>query len=360
MKIAKKLMMCGLVAVLSMGVVGCTSEDKAEATEAPAATATPEASTEAPVDPEAPVELTEEEKAVVVAIVDGVEITQGELDETYGQHQMEAMMQGMQPATKPEFLDRLVGDKVLIKKAEELIEVTDADIEKVYADLITQYGEEQVAQVIEQQGYTAETYKDEVIRQNESVMKLIEQMQAGDVTVTEEEIKKFYDDNTAQYFTQPAGGDMEHILVVSSPEATEEQKKKAEDAIKQIEKEFADGKTFEELKTKYTAEDIDKELYIVEDLGFVPYEHPSFDPLFLEGAKPVKEGEVSKAVKSSFGTHFIKVSNINPEEKLIPLEEVKETIVMALENEKKMANAEAKLVEYKKEFKIEMFEDRIK
>ena len=197
MKIAKRLIVCGLAAVLTMSVVGCTKTES-EPTASP--TASPEATeeantqeTEEPVDPAAPVELTEEEKAVVVATVDGVEITQGELDAGYQQHQMEAMMQGMQPASKVEFLNRLVGDKVLIKKAEELIKVSDEDIDKAYSDLIAQYGEEQVAQVIEQQGYTAETYKAEVIKPNEAVIKLIEQMQEGDATVTEDEIKKFYE-----------------------------------------------------------------------------------------------------------------------------------------------------------------------
>ncbi len=356
MKIAKKLMMCGLAAVLTMGVAGCGAQEKTEPTSTPGAVTEESA---AP-DSSAPAGLTEEEQAVVVATVDGVEITQGELEAGYGQHQMEAMMQGMQPATKLEFLDRLVGDKVLIKKAEELVTITDEEIEEVYAKLTAQYGEEHVEQVITEQGYTAETYKDEVIRQQESIMKLMEQMQAGDATVTEDEIKAFYDENTDRYFTQPAGADMEHLLVFSNEESTDEQKKQAEDAVKEIEKEIADGKTFEELKEKYTAEGVDKTLYTVEDLGFVPYENPSFDPLFLEGAKPVKEGEMSKAVKSSFGTHFIKVENINPESKLIPIEEVRDTIVVALENEKKMANAEAKLDEYKAEAKIEMFEDRIK
>ena len=360
MKIAKRLMMCGLVAVLTMGVVGCSSEDKPEATATPEASASQEPEASAAPENGAPAELTEEEKAVVIAKIDDTEITQGELDEGYAQYQMNSMMQGMQAASKTEFLDSFIGDKVLFKKAVELIEISDETVEEVYAGLVSQYGEEHVIEVIKEQGYTPETYKEEMIRPNEAVIKLIEQMQAGDTTVTDEEVKKFYEENTANFFTKPAGGEMDHILVKYNEESTDEQKKKAEDAIKEIEKEIADGKTFEDLKTKYSAEEMDKELYVVEELGYIPYNEPNFDPLFLEGAKLVKEGEVSKAVKSSFGTHFIRVQNISEEDTIIPLEQVKPTIVEAITNEKKMNNVQAKLDEYKKDYKIEVFKDLIK
>ncbi len=76
MKIAKRLMMCGLAAVLTMGVVGCSSEEKPEASAMPSSSAAPQETTEATPgaseSPEsgAPAELTEEEKAVVIAKVD--------------------------------------------------------------------------------------------------------------------------------------------------------------------------------------------------------------------------------------------------------------------------------------------------
>ena len=90
----------------------------------------------------------------------------------------------------------------------------------------------------------------------------------------------------------------------------------------------------------------------------IGWEQPNFDTAFLAGAKEVKEGELSKAVKSSFGYHFIKVQGIK-EEQVKSLDDVKAQITTTLENKQKDAYYTAKLEEWTKAAKIEKFEDRI-
>ncbi len=351
MKIVKKLMMCGLVAMLSVSMVAC-GEKKTEDTKATAGT-----NETAGTDSEA--------AKTVLATVNGVEILQGDLDKVYNSMvaeyqsyygESEEMLTFLKQQ-KPGLLTGLINRELLKQKAKELnITCTDEEVEKIYSDLVSTYGEEQVQEVIKANGFTTETYKAQ-IKEDEALSKVQEKMQEGEIKVTDEDVKKYYDENIDS-FTTGAGANMEHILVKVADTDTDDYKKKCDEAVKTIEKEITDGTTFDELKTKYTADGIDTNMYVVEDLGFVQYEQPNYDTAFLVGAKEVKEGEISKAVKSSFGYHFIKVEGIKDKE-VKPLEDVKAQITTTLENEQKNAYYNAKLEEWTKAAKIEKFEDRM-
>ena len=354
MKMVKKLMMCGLVVMLSVGMVACSEKKADETTKVEGATA------------EGDDKEDEATAKTVIATVNGVEIFQEDLDEVFNSMTSEYKMYygdseellGFLEQQKPGLLTGLINRELLKQKAVELnITCTDEEAEKIYNDLLETYGEDQVQQVIEANGFTVETYKAQ-IKEDETLGKVQAKMQEGEIKVTDEDIKKYYDENIDS-FTTGAGANMEHLLVKVADTDTDEYKKKCEEAVKTIEKEMADGKTFDELKAKYTADGIDTNMYVVEDLGFVQYDQPNFDTAFLAGAKEVKEGEISKAVKSSFGYHFIKVEGIKDKE-VKPLEDVKAQITTTLENEKRNAYYTAKLEEWTKAAKIEKFEDRIK
>ncbi len=351
MKIVKKLMMCGLVAMLSIGLTACGEKKTGDTTVEAGDNKTTGADSEA--------------AKVVLATVNGVEILQGDLDEIYNSMVAEYQsyygeseeMLTFLAQQKPGLLTGLINRELLKQKAKELnITCTDEEVEEIYNNLVTTYGEEQVQKVIADNGFTAETYKAQ-IKEDETLSKVQEKMQEGDINITDEDIKKYYDENIDS-FTTGAGANMEHILVRVTDSDTDDYKKKCDEAVKEIEKEIANGTTFDELKTQYTAEGIDTNMYVVEDLGFVQYEQPNFDTAFLAGAKEVKEGEISKAVKSSFGYHFIKVEGIKDKE-VKALEDVKDQIKTTLENEKKNEYYNAKLEEWTKAAKIEKFEDRI-
>jgi peptidyl-prolyl cis-trans isomerase C len=108
--------------------------------------------------------------------------------------------------------------------------------------------------------------------------------------VTDEEMKKFYDENKDKFKT----GDQvraSHILVKTE--------KEAQDVLAQLKK----GGSFEDLAKKFSA---DSSAAKGGDLGWFP--KGAMVPEFDKVAFSLKEGEISGIVKTNFGFHIIKVT----------------------------------------------------
>jgi len=112
----------------------------------------------------------------------------------------------------------------------------------------------------------------------------------AEAKVTDEEMKKFYDENKDKFKT----GDQvraSHILVKTD--------KEAQDILAQLKK----GAKFEDLAKKYSA---DSSAAKGGDLGWFP--RGAMVPEFDKVAFSLKEGELSGIVKTNFGFHIIKVT----------------------------------------------------
>lgn len=244
-------------------------------------------------------------------------------------------------------LNQLIQEKILLKKAEELNlipkeEDLNKQIEENIKELEEYYGgKEELEDTKKQYGYTDETFK-EFIRSQVIQETVVEEV-TKDITVSDEEIKKFYDDNKDKYFTQGVGANSKHILF-----ETEEDAKKLKEEI--------DNKTitFEEAFKKYESNKAENKKPLSEDLGFVEYEQENFDTDFLAGFKKVKDGQVSEPVKSSFGYHIIYASGVTTEPKVTPIDEVKEAIANQLSYEKKFEKYQNQLIEWKNEMNVKI------
>lgn len=297
----------------------------------------------------------------VIAIVNGKVVTQTDFDELYEEYLSyfggTVDAQEYLNSQQDLLLEELVNTEVLMQKAEELgINCSEEEVETTLTDIKSQYGEEIFAQMLEAVHLTEEQYAEQ-IRKQLVLLKLQDEMIKGDTEVTDEEVAKYYKENQSKY-EESAGADMRHILVHVENQDDKEAIKKAEEAVKEIETEIKAGATFEELAEKYASKEADSDLYIVEDLGFVEYDNPYLDPAFLEGAKALKEGEVSEPIKSSFGYHFIKVENITPAG-IKPLEEVEEDIRTMLQEEKQYVLYQEKLEAWVSKADIVKYEEHI-
>ena len=137
---------------------------------------------------------------------------------------------------------------------------------------------------------------------------------------------------------------MAHILVPTEKEA------------KEIKAKYDAGTSFEELAAEYGTDGTKDQGGA---LGFIEYDSPSYDADFLAGAKTLKEGQVSDPIKTQFGWHLIKVTNVQTEKVTKSFDEVKDQVMATVKEEKSYEQFNKDLDKWKSEMKIETYEDRL-
>ena len=251
------------------------------------------------------------------------------LTETYGEdyeNNIDDSLKEQLKKARKQVLEQLVNDEVLITKGTELgyipsDEELSTAIEEEKAKFTEAYGgEEGLKEALEYYGMSDEKF-DSFIENLVKTDKVKEAM-IKDVTVSDEEIEQYYNDNIDKY-TVKAGANAKHILFETEEEA--------QDAKNKID---SGETTFEDLYSQYEANKSSGTKPLSEDLGYVENEQEGYDTDFLAGFKTLKEGEVSAPVKSSFGYHIIKVEGVQTEDKVTPLDDVKDSIKSTLLSEK--------------------------
>ena len=248
-------------------------------------------------------------------------------------------------AYRDNVVQSLIEAEVLVLKAKEMdeVKVTDDEIneqlEVTKANFTT---EDEFNTALEQSGMTLDEFK-ENIKKNLLVRKLIESY-ASKVEVTDEEISEYYNTHIATY-TQQAGATISHILVDSEEKANEVLEK------------YNAGTSFEDLAAEYGT---DSTKDSGGSLGYIPYETTQYDADFMTGAKLLGEGEVSDPVQTQFGWHLIKADGIQSEDIVQPLDKVKDSIKTIIQNDKAEQELTEKLMEWKKEYDIQIFEENYK
>lgn len=249
-------------------------------------------------------------------------------------------------AFKESIVNSLIESEILVLKAKENKDISVTD-DKINAELETTKAnftsDEDFNNALKQSGMTLDDLKENITK-NLYVTQLIDQYKKEKVKITDEDVKKYYDDNIANYTTKP-GAQIYHILVDSEEKANEVLDK------------YNNGTSFSDLAAEYGTDGTkDKG----GSLGFVEYDTKQFDQDFMAGAKELGEGEVSKPVKTQFGWHLIKVDGIKKEEVVQPLDEVKASILETLENQKAEELLQADIAEWKKDFEITYYEENYK
>jgi foldase protein PrsA len=179
-------------------------------------------------------------------------------------------------------LNNMVMEKVLIKN----YKVEDKDVDKKFDEMKKQYGD-QFDTLLKQQGIKEETLKS-------GVRASLAQEKAIEKTITDKELKENYKPEIKA----------SHILV------------KDEATAKKVKEELGQGKSFEDLAKQYSEDTGSKEKG--GDLGY--FTAGKMVKEFEDAAYKMKKDEVSEPVKSQFGYHIIKVTDIKEQK---PFDEVK-------------------------------------
>ena len=314
----------------------------APATSTPAATATPsEPAGAASVDLKDP-----------VATVDGDKISKAQLDEAFDKAvQMTGVKASdLSPEQKLEgyrqILDELITEK-LVNKAAAGITVPQSDVDAQIAKIKAQFpSDEDFSKQLAQVGQTPEQLSD-TIKKMLQQQRWLEGQLAGKTEVTDEEAKKFYEENKTE-FQQPETVKASHILFRVNKEDSEDVVNQKLKAAQGAETRAKKGEDFTALAKELSEEPGAKESG--GDLGFFPKDR--MVPEFAEVAFTEKVGDISDPVRTQFGWHVIKVTDKKAAGTL-PYDEVKEQLIGYLKNKKQEEAAQELLKSLRDSAKIE-------
>ena len=175
---------------------------------------------------------------------------------------------------------------------------------------------------------------------NQSLARAAIDASLKDVTVSDEEAKKFYDEHPDQ-FTQPERVHVRHVLI--SDDVT------SADAIAKIQADLKAGVSFDEVAKSRS---LCPSAAQGGDLGEVS--KGQMVPEFEAAAFALKNpGDLSEPVKTQFGWHIIRLEGRTPSS-VEPFDTVKPQLVQYLTNEKKGEAFKNAVEGLKKTYKVEM------
>jgi peptidyl-prolyl cis-trans isomerase C len=308
-----------LIGILGLLLTGCANEEGGEQAEGGQGGSMP-GSQAAPGDP------------TVAVVVNGTEITQGQIDQ-----EVDRMVAQMGGQMSPQQLESMKGmltqqatdnaiNRVLLEDAIEAegIEASQAEIDERMTEISSQFGsEEEMDNRLAMMGMTRETLMSEMGTAIK-VEKLLAMKDTGS-EVTDAQVKEYYESNPAQ-FEQPERIKASHILFGldngATPEARAEKKAEAERVLAELRQ----GGNFEELATQHST---CPSAQNGGDLGF--FEKGRMVKPFEDAAFALDVGETSDLVETRFGFHIIKVME-REEARTIPFDEAGENIRGFLES----------------------------
>jgi peptidyl-prolyl cis-trans isomerase C len=282
----------------------------------------------------------------VVVTVNGVDITEGQIAAEIKPQleKLTAQSQQLPPSVVDQYKVRLrqqatealITMRLLDEKVKEAkIVVTDEEELDQIKQIATRQGLslDDFKMLIEAYGQTFDQWKQQMrFRQGLAYQKLMDAEFAGRVNVTDDDAKKFYDENQ-QRFEIPEQVRASHILVkpdTTDPAADPNQTKaKAKEKAQELLKLIREGVDFAELAKTNSGDPGSAERG--GDLGL--FGRGQMVPPFENAAFALKVGQVSDIVESQFGYHIIKVTD-HKDPNLITFDKAKEDIVRMLTQQK--------------------------
>jgi peptidyl-prolyl cis-trans isomerase C len=356
-----RLALFGCAALFVAGCAGEKSATKSEpvpaAAPAPAAVSEPAVKPAAAAAPATGVTNPEAKPAASadspVAIVGAIPITRGELDRAMT---VLVAQNRIQPGTTPEAikaaqtatLDQLIFAELLYQQG---LKTPPADLDKQIDFKMSQNkgkfsSPAQYEEALKSSGITEKDLI-EITRKDIVISNYIETRIVPNITVSDEEIKNFYNENKARLVEEPQVK-ASHILfgvdAAATPEVKAQAKAKAEATLKELKagKDFA--ATAKEVSTCPSKDQGG-------DLGF--FSKGQMVPAFEQAAFALKPGELSGVVETQFGYHIIKLTerkDVEPPK----FEELQDKIATFLKGQKTQKAVFDYVTGLRKEAKVEI------
>lgn len=233
----------------------------------------------------------------VVAVVNGDVITLSELkEETHSITQSPG-----ETLTQDQVLENMIEEKLLEQEGKKLgIHVTEKDVDTAIDGVKAKFNltDEQMAEVLKKQNLTLQAFREQWRRQL-LANKLIGTQVQSQIAVTEDEIKKYYEENNVK-LEPTSQARIAHILIpVTSPDDEEGAQKLALEVAKLAKS----GKDFGKLAKEYSKDPASAEKG--GDLGY--FKQGELAEELYKAIEETPTGKIVGPVKSSEGYHIIKV-----------------------------------------------------
>jgi len=268
-------------------------------------------------------ENTVAEPTTVLAIVNGKELTEAELEETLtlfkkqmgGRIPPEQVAEAL-PQIRERILEELIMRQIMLDEvAKQGISLSDSEFDKIKTELA-----QELPPGTSIDDYMAETGTTEAeMREQMAVRKMIIAQAETLAKPTDEEIQAFYDENK-EGFSQGESVTASHILIKLDPTDDDNAKSAKLARIAALRKEVLDGGDFAEIAK---ANSDCPSASAGGDLG--SFGRGQMVPEFEDAAFSQAVGSVGEIVETQFGYHLIKVSE-RTEAKTLDFDEVKERI----------------------------------
>ena len=260
----------------------------------------------------------------VVAVVEDKAVLQSEIELEYRnrlmQMQRTALTDEEDRQLREELLDAIVGELLLSVHAEKVgITVSDEEVfeeveRRIDEGMRMLGGEEAFAKQLEREGLTVEQLRsiwNEKIKTRILSERLMYSEVNRDVSVTEADVRRYYNEHLSEIPKRPATVSVSQILLL--PSASGAIVEGARRRVEEIEEKLLAGTDFAELAREYSEGPSAKN---GGSIGYVRLEDLNA-PQFEAAVRKLVVGETSGPVLTEFGYHLIKLEDVRGEEVLV-------------------------------------------
>jgi peptidyl-prolyl cis-trans isomerase C len=290
-----------------------------------------------------------------VASVNGKHISRSQYERELSVFQKRATQKGRQlsdadlTTVKKQILENLIDTEVLYQQSQkEGVKVDKQTINKQIEAIKKRFPDEAAYEKALKGMAVSEKEIRVHIQHGLAINQLLDTNVLQKITVTEEESKKFYDNNP-NMFKQQEQAKASHILIKVAPDAEKSKKVQARKKIETIQKKVRQGEDFALLAKSNSEGPTAKR---GGDLGY--FGRGQMVKPFEDAAFALKVGEVSKIVETQFGYHLIKLTD-KKAARTIPYKEVQLELEQHLKKEKEKTGIQNYIENLKKSATIKRF-----
>ena len=254
----------------------------------------------------------------------------------------------MVESQKKDLVNNMIEQKILEQKANEFKIFPNNDeinegVKKQIDSMVSYYGsEKELDNKLKESGLTQDILKDLI--KNKIIEEKVYEYVGKNVTASDEEMKKYYEENKSTMTEKVNTMEVAHILVDGEEEA------------KAIKSRLNDGEKFDKLAKEKSIDTSSKDKG--GNLGEIVYNNPDYDSVFIKAAMSLKVGEISEPVKTSKGYEIIKILK-KSEYPIKSFDKMKNQIKDTITNIKKDKLYDDTLNQWKKSIKIKIYNNAL-